>query len=125
MDKDKIIALLNQDIESEHGAIVQYLSHAYAMGEGEMACEIEALAREEMARIIPDFSKEVQSVEVVRHHTGMPRYRVGIYPRLRRFLKSVSGIDGLHLVGDYYGHSTIETVVRSARRATDQLLSGA
>jgi hypothetical protein len=32
-------------------------------------------------------------------------------------------IEGLHLVGDYYGHSTIETVVRSARRATDQLLS--
>jgi protoporphyrinogen oxidase len=84
-----------------------------------------ALAREEMARIIPDFSKEVQSVEVVRHRIGMPRYRVGIYPRLRLFLKSVSSIDGLHLVGDYYGHSTIETVVRSARRATGRLLSTA
>jgi len=48
MDKDKIIALLNQDIEGEHAAIIQYLVHAYAVGEGEMACEIEAIAREEM-----------------------------------------------------------------------------
>jgi len=45
---DKIIAMLNQDIEGEHAAIIQYLVHAYAMGEGEMACEIEAIAREEM-----------------------------------------------------------------------------
>ncbi|GAI01020.1 unnamed protein product, partial [marine sediment metagenome] len=48
MDKDKIIALLNKDLQDEHGAIIQYLTHAYAMGEGEMACEIEALARDEM-----------------------------------------------------------------------------
>ena len=51
VDKDKVIALLNQDLEGEHGAIVQYLSHAYAMGEGEMACEIEAIAREEMRHL--------------------------------------------------------------------------
>ncbi|HEY4712571.1 MAG TPA: ferritin-like domain-containing protein [Dehalococcoidia bacterium] len=48
MDKNKIIALLNKDLEGEHAAIIQYLVHAYAMGEGEMACEIEAIAREEM-----------------------------------------------------------------------------
>ncbi|UCD83590.1 MAG: ferritin-like domain-containing protein [Deltaproteobacteria bacterium] len=48
MKKEEIITLLNQDLEGEHGAIIQYLTHAYAMGEGEMACEIEALAREEM-----------------------------------------------------------------------------
>jgi len=48
MDKSKTIALLNQDLEGEHAAIIQYLVHAYAMGEGEMACEIEAIAREEM-----------------------------------------------------------------------------
>ncbi len=48
MDKDKIIALLNRDLEGEHAAIIQYLVHAYAIGEGEMACEIEAIAREEM-----------------------------------------------------------------------------
>jgi bacterioferritin len=51
MDKDKIIEMLNLDIEGEHGAIIQYLLHAYAMGEGEMSCEIEALAREEMRHL--------------------------------------------------------------------------
>jgi bacterioferritin len=51
MDKEKIVALLNQDLENEHGAIIQYLTHAYAMGEGEMACEIEAIAREEMRHL--------------------------------------------------------------------------
>jgi len=51
MKKEEIIALLNKDLEGEHGAIIQYLAHAYAMGEGEMACEIEALAREEMRHL--------------------------------------------------------------------------
>jgi len=51
MDKDKVIALLNKDIQDEHGAIIQYLTHAYSMGEGEMACEIEALARDEMRHL--------------------------------------------------------------------------
>ncbi len=51
MDRDKIIALLNQDLEGEHAAIIQYLTHAYATGEGEMACEIEAIAREEMRHL--------------------------------------------------------------------------
>jgi len=51
MDKDRIIELLNTDLEDEHGAIIQYLNHAYAMGEGEMACEIEAIAREEMRHL--------------------------------------------------------------------------
>jgi len=51
MDKEEITALLNQDLEGEHGAIIQYLNHAYAMGEGEMACEIEAIAREEMRHL--------------------------------------------------------------------------
>ena len=51
MDKEKIIALLNEDLEGEHGAIIQYLTNAYAMGEGEMACEIEAIAREEMRHL--------------------------------------------------------------------------
>ncbi len=51
MDKDKIIELLNKDLQDEHGAIIQYLNHAYAMGEGEMACEIEAIARDEMRHL--------------------------------------------------------------------------
>ena len=51
MEKSKIIELLNLDLQDEHGAIIQYLSHAYAMGEGEMACEIEAMARDEMRHL--------------------------------------------------------------------------
>src|SRR4030043_1880366 len=51
VEKGEIIALLNNDLEGEHGAIIQYLTHAYAMGEGELACEIEALAREEMRHL--------------------------------------------------------------------------
>jgi bacterioferritin len=51
VDKKKTIEMLNLDIEGEHGAIIQYLIHAYAMGEGEVACEIEALAREEMRHL--------------------------------------------------------------------------
>jgi bacterioferritin len=48
MENEKIIELLNLDLQDEHGAVIQYLNHAYAMGEGEMACEVEAVAREEM-----------------------------------------------------------------------------
>lgn len=48
MSNENIIKMLNQDLEGEHAAIIQYLGHAYAMGEGEMACGIEAIAREEM-----------------------------------------------------------------------------
>jgi bacterioferritin len=51
MEEDRIITFLNQDLEGEHGAIIQYLTHAYAMGEGEMACELEAIAREEMRHL--------------------------------------------------------------------------
>jgi len=51
MEKAKIAALLNHDLQNEHGAIIQYLNHAYAMGEGEMACEIEAFARDEMRHL--------------------------------------------------------------------------
>jgi len=51
MEKEQIIELLNQDLEGEHGAIIQYLTHAWSMGEGEMACEIEAIAREEMRHL--------------------------------------------------------------------------
>lgn len=43
-----VIELLQKDLRDEHAAIIQYLNHAYAMGEGQMACEIEAIAREEM-----------------------------------------------------------------------------
>ena len=51
MKKSEIVELLNMDIEGEHAAIIQYLAHAYAMGEGELSCEIEAIAREEMRHL--------------------------------------------------------------------------
>jgi bacterioferritin len=51
MEREKIIELLNKDLQDEHGAIIQYLNHAYAMGEGEMSCEIEAMARDEMRHL--------------------------------------------------------------------------
>ncbi|MFC2032333.1 ferritin-like domain-containing protein [Chloroflexota bacterium] len=51
MSKDRIVELLTKDLEGEHGAIIQYLTHAYAMGEGEIACEIEAMARDEMRHL--------------------------------------------------------------------------
>jgi bacterioferritin len=51
MDNQAIIDLLNADIRDEHAAIIQYLQHAYAIGEGEEAGEIEAIAREEMRHL--------------------------------------------------------------------------
>jgi len=51
MDTEKTITLLNKDLQDEHGAIIQYLNHAYGMGEGEMSCEIEAAARDEMRHL--------------------------------------------------------------------------
>jgi len=51
MDRNRLVEILNGDIESEHGAIIQYLTHAYALGEGEVACEIEGIAREEMRHL--------------------------------------------------------------------------
>lgn len=51
MDRQGIIRLLNKDLEDEHGAIIQYLNHAYAIGEGEIACEIEAISRDEMRHL--------------------------------------------------------------------------
>jgi bacterioferritin len=45
---NQVIAMLNEDVRGEHGAIIQYLRHAYAMGEVPVAFEIEAIAREEM-----------------------------------------------------------------------------
>jgi len=42
------IPMLQEAAEDEHAAIIQYLRHAYALGEGEVACEIEGIARDEM-----------------------------------------------------------------------------
>lgn len=48
--KEEIVALLQDDMKGEHAAIIQYLQHAYKIGEdaGEVAPEIEGIARDEM-----------------------------------------------------------------------------
>jgi bacterioferritin len=51
LEKERIIELLNLDVQDEHGAIIQYLGHAYGVGEGEVACEIEAISRDEMRHL--------------------------------------------------------------------------
>jgi bacterioferritin len=50
-ERSAIVEMLNRDMEGEHGAIIQYLLHAYAMGEGEFAAEIEGIARDEMRHL--------------------------------------------------------------------------
>jgi len=127
MDKDKIIALLNQDLEGEHAAIIQYLVHAYAMGEGEMACEIEAIAREEMrhfdwlaetivslggtpslergdmrtsGELVPDWMKN----DVLQEEDGIALYEEHIKaidnPKIRRLLKRILSDEKSHR-GDF------------------------
>lgn len=46
-----LIQMLRAAVEDEHAALIQYLRHAYMMGEGELACEIEGIAREEMRHL--------------------------------------------------------------------------
>lgn len=49
--KEDTIALLRKDMEDEHQAIVQYLLHAYQMGEIPLAFEVEGIARDEMRHL--------------------------------------------------------------------------
>lgn len=47
---EEIVELLKDDMKGEHAAIIQYLQHAYKLGEdaGEVPSEIEGIARDEM-----------------------------------------------------------------------------
>jgi len=47
-NNEEIVALLKDDMKGEHAAIIQYLQHAYKMGEGEVGTEVEGIARDEM-----------------------------------------------------------------------------
>jgi bacterioferritin len=51
IEMSDVIAMLNTDIRDEHAAIIQYLQHAYAIGESGEASEIEAVARDEMRHL--------------------------------------------------------------------------
>ena len=48
LSNSEVIEMLQAAARDEHAAVIQYLRHAYMMGEGELACEIEGIAREEM-----------------------------------------------------------------------------
>jgi bacterioferritin len=48
---EQIIDMLRQDMKGEHQAIIQYLTHAYTMGESVIAFEVEAIARDEMRHL--------------------------------------------------------------------------
>jgi bacterioferritin len=87
-----IVGLLNKDLEGEHAAIIQYLTHAYAMGEGELACEIEAIAREEMRHL--DWL-----AETIVNLGGAPSFKRG---EMRRLGKVVAGwmTDDVHAEED-------------------------
>jgi bacterioferritin len=72
----ELIQMLQAAAEDEHAALIQYLRHAYMMGEGELACEIEGIAREEM-----------------RHFWILSRWivRLGGQPTTNRGFTDVSG----------------------------------
>lgn len=70
MDNTEIIRLLNDDIRLEHGAIIQYLQHAYVLGEGEVRTGIEEIAREEMYHL-------QWLSEMVAHLGGVPSLERG------------------------------------------------
>jgi len=78
---EDIIGLLNKDLEGEHAAIIQYLTHTYAMGEGELACEIEAIAREEMRHL--DWL-----AETIVNLKGTPSFKRGEMRKLGKAIAS-------------------------------------
>ena len=78
---EDIIGLLNKDLEGEHAAIIQYLTHAYAIGEGELACEIEAIAREEMRHL--DWL-----AETIVNLKGTPSFKRGEMRKLGKAIAS-------------------------------------
>jgi len=144
VDKEKIIALLNEDLEGEHGAIIQYLTNAYAMGEGEMACEIEAIAREEMRHLdwlaetivelggIPSLKRGKMRVEgktvadwmrngVLLEEDAMDPYRQHIKaiddPRIKRLLQRILSDEESH-------HGDFEHFVEKAEKEGMQDIRG-
>ena len=140
----KIIDVLNQDMEGEHAAIIQYLVHAYAMGEGEMACEIEAIAREEMRHFdwlaetvvelggVPTIKRgamrtggetvaDWMSNDVQQEEEGIALYEKHIKaiddPKIKRLLERILSDEKAH-------HGKFEHFVDKARRAGTKDLRG-
>jgi bacterioferritin len=122
-DRQEIVAMLTEDMKGEHGAIVQYLRHAYAMGEGEMACEIEAIARDEMrhfdwlAEIVVELGGEpalergemtlggASIAEWMQRDVGLERDAIDLYekhikaiddPKIKRLLRRIVSDEQAH-----------------------------
>lgn len=51
IDREKVIQYLNYNISLEHSAIIQYLFHAYTIGNPQIETELEEIAREEMRHL--------------------------------------------------------------------------
>lgn len=51
IEREKIIQYFNYNITLEHSAIIQYLFHAYTIGDAETENELEEIAREEMRHL--------------------------------------------------------------------------
>lgn len=51
LEREKIVQYFNYNISLEHSAIIQYLFHAYTIGEAETENELEEIAREEMKHL--------------------------------------------------------------------------
>ncbi|MCX7760172.1 MAG: ferritin-like domain-containing protein [Hydrogenothermaceae bacterium] len=51
LEREKIIQYFNYNITLEHSAIIQYLFHAYTIGDAETENELEEIAREEMKHL--------------------------------------------------------------------------
>ena len=127
MDKGKIVELLNEDLKGEHAAIIQYLVHAYSMGEGEMSCEIEAISREEMRHLdwlaetivelggVPTLERgemrtggkavtDWMKNDVLQEEDGINLYKEHIKaiddPKIKRLLKRILSDEESHL-GDF------------------------
>ncbi|MEE8420904.1 MAG: ferritin-like domain-containing protein [Dehalococcoidales bacterium] len=143
MDKAGIIALLTEDLKDEHGAIIQYLNHAYGMGEGEIACEIEAVARDEMRHLdwlaetitelggtvnlergkmrmggalVPDWMRN----DVFLEEGAIAQYREHIKaiddPKIKRLLERILADEQAHR--DVFGHFTEKTAAEGSRDVT-------
>ncbi len=70
---ETVIATLNANIALEHSAIVQYLLHAYALGEGGVGAEVINIARAEMRHLkyFADVVVDLGGDPAVQHRAEM------------------------------------------------------
>jgi bacterioferritin len=89
--KEKIIGLLNKDLEGEHAAIIQYLTHAYSMGEGEMRTGGQSVANWMRNNVL----QEQDAIAMYQEHI-----QAIADPRIRRLLERILSDEKSHR-GDF------------------------